>query len=398
MKKQNLHILLKLSALLLTVGFGIAVWLSWKSYNPMTTSMPFSFYILLYGAIFLLPALVLLILGIVYRKKYGVKKKKMKCFGKKILLISGIIIGSLLLLVTLVPSLILHIFINRHCDYRGVETPRYALQGIYQASDYGLEENILTLKTADGETLWASELPTEKPRAVVIYVSGIMQPSVTYFYGHARMMQKEQIASFLLELRAHGNSTGNRLGLGYTEVEDVRALVDYISSQPAYEGLPIILQGVSMGGAVVLNAFGELPEVDGVIAMSAYASFEDQLDLLMKQYGVPEFLRTYEGFFLERVLYLNFGRDRVENLQPQKEILKASGRPVALIASEDDSSVPVENSLKLKEIFADADLWVRPLWEHFIVRNCDFKNVEEDDEYCRYVKDFAEKVIAESAS
>jgi len=151
-----------------------------------------------------------------------------------------------------------------------------------------------------------------------------------------------------------------------------------------------------MGGAVVLNAFGELSEVDGVIAMSAYASFETQLGLLMAQYHVPAFLRAYESFFLKRVLWLNFGREKVESLQPQKEILKAAGRPVALIACEDDSSVPVENSLILKKTADYADLWMRPSWEHFIVQGCDFKNVEEDGEYCTYIKDFVEKVIAAS--
>jgi len=395
MKKERLHLLFKLLALALIVLYGIALGAAWKSYNPMSTSVPFSFYVLLYGVPLLGLALAALIYSFILKKKYPVERKKPPMTGKKKLLIAGIVVISLILLVTLVPSLILHIFINRHCDYRGEETPQYALQGIYKVEEFGLSEKILTLKTSDGESLWASEIPVENPRAVVIYVSGIMQPSVTYFYGHAALMQEDSVASFLLELRAHGKSTGDRLGLGYTEVEDVRALLDYIKTQPAYDGLPVILQGVSMGGAVVLNAFGELPEVNGVIAMSPYASFETQLDLLMSRYGVPAFLRNYELFFLKRVLYINYGREAVDSLQPQKEILKADGRPVAVIACEEDSSVPVQNSLILKETADFIDLWIRPSWEHFIIKDCDFRGVAEDSEYCDYVKAFVEKVIQE---
>jgi len=396
MKKEHYHIVCKLLALGLVILFGAAMWVSWQSYNPMTTSAPFSLYALLYGVPLLGGALAALTGGVILKRKYPGEKERKKITKKKLFLISGIVIGCFLLLITLVPSLILHIFINRHCDYRGEERPQYALQGIYRAEDYGLEEKLLTLNTSDGERLWVSELPVENPRGIIIYVSGIMQPSVTYFYGHALLMQEDHLASFLLELRAHGESTGNRLGLGYTEVEDVRAVLDYIKTQSRYEGLPVILQGVSMGGAVVLNAFGELPEVDGVIAMSPYASFETQLDLLMARYGVPGFLRRYELFFLKKVLVLNYGRDAVENLQPQKEILKADGRPAAIIACAEDSSVPAENSMILKEAAEDADLWVRPSWEHFIVRGCDFRNVAEDTEYCGYIRAFIERVIGQS--
>ena len=37
-------------------------------------------------------------------------------------------------------------------------------------------------------------------------------------------------------------------------------------------GVPIVIQGVSMGGAIAINAFGQLEDIDGLIAASAYSN------------------------------------------------------------------------------------------------------------------------------
>lgn len=302
----------------------------------------------------------------------------------------------IVLLLGLIPAAALHCFINQHCSYKGVETEKYALQGIYQASDYGLSEQIRMLDTADGETVWVSEIAPQTPKAVVIYLSGIMQPSVTYFYGHAKMMLEDGVASFLLEVRAHGESSGKQLGLGYTEAADVQAVVDYIRSTERYRGVPIILQGVSMGGAIAINAFGQIEAVDGCIAMSPYSSFEAELDLMMQRVHIPKLLRDYELFFMKQALRLNFSKDAVEHLKPEEQILHANGRPVAIIACRWDSSVPVDHAYKLSEEAPFAKLWIRESWEHFIVKGCDFAHVAEDTEYCDFVRQFVGELAREN--
>ncbi|MDI9488550.1 MAG: alpha/beta hydrolase, partial [Bacillota bacterium] len=146
-------------------------------------------------------------------------------------------------------------------------------------------------------------------------------------------------------------------------------------------------------GAIALNAFGMLDEVDACIAMSPYASFEKQLDLLMKKYNIPAFIRKYELFISKRVLYFNYSKHIVSTMKPELQIQNAKGRPVAIIACSGDDSVPVENTYILKECADYADVWIRDSWEHFIVKDCNFKNVEEDTEYCDYIKQFIQKVV-----
>lgn len=147
------------------------------------------------------------------------------------------------------PFIAMPILLNRHVDYKSYATEDYPLQDIYFASDYSTEEKQMYLTTQDGLNIWCSEIFVEKPKAVIIYLTGIIQHSITYFYGHAELMKENGYASILLEVRGHGQSDGNRICLGYEEVNDVRAVVDYIKSEEKYKNVPIVLHGVSMGGA-----------------------------------------------------------------------------------------------------------------------------------------------------
>lgn len=57
---------------------------------------------------------------------------------------------------------------------------------IYDARDFGLPApDSLRLKTADGFGIFVYEICPEQPKGVVICLSGIENPSVTAFYGHA---------------------------------------------------------------------------------------------------------------------------------------------------------------------------------------------------------------------
>jgi len=408
-------IIILICAGLLVLGFVIRLIADAVKFNPMASSAPFGVMIILRGFEFLIPAAIMLAVGLGVRKKsfdddelramkdQSLRKREerkekraavpVKVKIRRAVIITVSVILGLLLIMAAAPFIGLNIVINRHISYRGSVEGGYPLQGIWTAGEFGIEENLLTLETSDGEKLWCSEISPAAPDAIVIYVSGIDQPSVTYFYPHAELMLDRNVASFLLELRAHGNSSGKKLGLGYTETEDVRAVLDYIATRECYKDVPVILHGVSMGGATVLNAFGELPEVDAVIAMSAYSSFENELELLMKQYHIPGFIAAYEMIWFKAALNVNFGKDTVASVKPENEIAKANGRPVALIACSGDSSVPYESTLLLSEKCPEAKVWIKDSWEHFIVAECDFRSVRYDTEYCEFVFGFIDDVI-----
>ena len=290
------------------------------------------------------------------------------------------IIG-ILLTVFLIPPAVLMAVIHQHVDYRG----NIPLKEVYTASAYGLQETVHTLKTTDGEELWCAEITAEDPKAAVIFLAGITKPSVTQFYGHAAWLREYGVASLLLEVRAHGASTGSRIGLGYTETADVQAAVEYLRNCPEYQELPMLIWGVSMGGAIALNAFGQLGEIDGCIAMSPYATFPMEIETQMQRYGVPKPIRNIELWMLDRILEKLYGAEIVRNISPEKQIQNAGKRAVLLIACEGDRVVPVGNTYRLKQKNPDAKVWIRASKDHFVVNDNDFDRFRQDEEYCSYV-------------
>lgn len=92
------------------------------------------------------------------------------------------------------------------------------------------------------------------------------------------------------DLRGHGNSQGDYIGMGWDERLDIIDLIDYIVDMD--KDSEIVLFGVSMGAATVMNVSGEtLPSnVKAIIEDCGYTSawnqFAYQLDEL---FGLPPF-------------------------------------------------------------------------------------------------------------
>ncbi|WP_432663972.1 alpha/beta hydrolase [Wukongibacter baidiensis] len=327
------------------------------------------------------------------------KYLKMCLRTKKIRNLLVCIVIGLVILMFLVPPIIVYFATQQHVNYLG-SSEEHPLQDIYRSQDFGLEAKEMKLTTEDGLKVWASEVFIDNPKAVIIYLSGIQQPSVTYFYGHSKWMKNNGYATILLEVRGHGNSEGNSICLGYDEVSDVKAVVDYIRGQEKYDSVPIILHGVSMGGSVAINSFGCIKEIDGLIAMSAYSSFEDVVcDQLNGSYKIPRFICKVEKLIVRASLQFLFG-DKVNEITPIKQIKNVGSRPVLLIASSGDTEVPPINMQRiLGQAPKNCESWLRNSSEHFIIQESDFMNMEKDREYCDRILTFIEtKVVGQVAN
>ncbi|WDV46268.1 alpha/beta hydrolase [Clostridiaceae bacterium M8S5] len=300
----------------------------------------------------------------------------------------GILI-FLIILVLVVPIIIIS-KVKEKVTYEG-SLSEHPLQHIYDAKDFDLDGKEMMLTTDDGLNVWVSEVTIPNPKGVIIYLTGIRQPSVTYFYGHSKWMKKEGYASILLEVRGHGNSEGEEVCLGYKEVLDVKAVVDYIKEQDEYDNVPIIVHGVSMGGSVAINSFGSIKDIDGLIAMSAYSSFEDVVYDTMIGYNIPSPICEIEKNIMS--FYLSLFFDEFKDMKPITQIGKIDDRPAFLIACTGDTEVQAVNMQRLlKEASNDCEWWIRDSWEHFIIKDCDFINMEQDKEYCKRILKFLNKV------
>lgn len=304
------------------------------------------------------------------------EKSKPKMWKRLLLGILVLLVLFTIGLLAVIPSLVVGPWINQHVDFSTV----------YNPTDFGLEARELHLVTSDQYTISAFEVEAEKPQGVIIFISGIHNPSVTAFYGHARLFQEHGYASILYDMRGHGQSSGDGICFGYLEPRDTQAVVDYILSQERYSGVPIIVFGLSMGGAVAINSIGQIPEIAGLISLSAYSSFEDMFIENMRASGAPEVLTVLERPFVKMYSLLKFGWD-TKNIYPTKQIQNLRERPALLLHSTEDSQVSYANLQRITEHApSHVETWVRTGDEHFITY--DFLNPGNDPEYIERILKF----------
>lgn len=262
---------------------------------------------------------------------------------------------------------------------------------IYDSDMFGVESNKIELTTEDNLKLVAWEVEAEKPKGTVIFISGIHNPSVTYFFPHAKMMLNDDYSSLLIEMRAHGESEGDKIGLGMYEYLDVEAGVKYIQSKEEYKDLPIIVFGVSMGGAIAINSIGQIEDIDGLISLSAYSNWADVFCDNMVELGVPKWVAAIEKPFVWGYLCFEYGFDKI-SINPLNEIQKLDGRPALIMHSKEDSQVPFESYERLIEnVGENVSSYVREGNYHFITYDGYSNKPWADKEYANSILNFLEE-------
>lgn len=266
---------------------------------------------------------------------------------------------------------------------------------VYDARDFGLPApDSLTLKTADGFCIFAYEVCPKQPKGVVICLPGIENPSVTAFYGHAAEFFKANVATIMPDLRGHGKSDGNRICLAYEEARDVKAVTDYIKSNAKYKDVPVIVMGVSMGGAVAIRSIGENKDIDGLIALSAFSSLEDFLQASREAF-LPMIPAEQLAGITRQVVKEKYGVDSSVN-SPLYALRGLNNRPVLMMHSRQDSQVPYSCFEKLaaeaSKYTIDLDTMTVEGDEHFICK--DFTKPSADKEYMRQVMRFIRKLTS----
>jgi uncharacterized protein len=283
----------------------------------------------------------------------------------------GIVSGVVLLTVGFfiaIPIMVINPLVNMHINF--TET--------WKAEDFGLQAKHFFVKTEDGLRISAYKVEVEKPKAVVICLSGIHNPSATVFFGHARFFKVHGYATILFDMRAHGESDGNLICLGYKEFLDTKAIIQHLKSNPNYKNVPIIVFGLSMGGVTAINSAGEIPEINGLISLSAYSSWEDVFYESMTTQS-PILLAKILRPFVTITTSIKYGVCSWK-VNPKKEIEKLGNRPALLMHTKEDSQVPFANLGRiLSHAPSHVETFIRKGDMHFITEN--FTDPEKDVEY-----------------
>ena len=134
---------------------------------------------------------------------------------------------------------------------------------------------------SEGLTLEGWWFPAENPRATLLFVHGAGSSRYSPFFntlGFYENLQENGISVFTFDQRNHGNSTftDGYLRMGATEYRDVQAASDWLIKNKPNDA-PLIVCGLSMGGATAIYAIAEGLAADGLLLFDPMLNTSDAL-------------------------------------------------------------------------------------------------------------------------
>ena len=203
--------------------------------------------------------------------------------------------------------------------------------------------------------------------------------SAPYFYD-----QGYNVLTY--DLRAHGESEGEFIGMGYLDAQDLIGWTEYIVDN--YDDTSIVYHGTSMGAATVMNAVGDedLPdEVRGFIIDAGFSTiwgvYESELS---HRFGLPTFpvldMADIMARFRAGYSFKNDGK-AIDGVV-ESEI------PMLLIHSETDDFIPVEMAHEIFEAKSDGEKQIE-IFEN--AGHSESKYIDEE-RYYEVVFEFLENV------
>lgn len=150
-----------------------------------------------------------------------------------------------------------------------------------------------------------------------------------------KKMKKEGYNLLIPDLRGHGLSEGHYIGMGIDDRLDIMSWIRYLLEKNP--NISIILYGVSMGGATVMNVSGEtLPtQVKAIIEDCGYTSV---WDLFQNQFELDYIQSQMVMYMASLVTKLRAGY-YLEDVKPIEQV-KKSKVPILFIHGDQDKFVP----------------------------------------------------------
>jgi dipeptidyl aminopeptidase/acylaminoacyl peptidase len=230
----------------------------------------------------------------------------------------------------------------------------------------GIDFREIELVTEDHVRLSAWYTPPQNG-AVILVAHGYGDKRTEPYYA---LFASHGYGVLAWDFRAHGNSEGEFSSLGYYEVLDAKAALDFALAQPGVEHAGA--WGGSMGAVTMIRASAQYPEIEALVADSPFATLEEEMDLRVPFPAMRWLIR----FFAERESGVS-----VSSVRPVDDIVRISPRPVFLIQGMGDGMVPLDSAERLYDAAGEP----RQLWTE--------KDVPHLNMYAFYKTRYAKRVI-----
>jgi pimeloyl-ACP methyl ester carboxylesterase len=197
----------------------------------------------------------------------------------------------------------------------------------------------------------------------------------TIFLLHGYMLSKESMALWAVllaqsgyrvvsvDLRGHGQSTGDTVSFGKYETEDLKQLLDYMIAHQQCDSLVGVL-GVSYGATLALHWAAHDPRIRAVVAIAPYNRPEDAILRLARELNIP-----ITRCAAEKAVSLSAARLGLKWADWSGEAAIGQVRvPVLLIGGgEDTISRPEDLAALQKAAAGESKLISIPMANHFVI-------------------------------
>ncbi len=219
--------------------------------------------------------------------------------------------------------------------------------------------------------------------------------TILYVHGHGgnRLQAIEKMpflldagyAVLMFDLRNHGSSGGDMTTMGLREVLDVKAAYAFLLTLPDLAQTPIVLYGLSMGGATSIMATVELPEVKALIVETAYTSLLDVTnDAVRIRAGLPSF--PFANIIIEFTNRIT--GENLYQVRPIDVVGQIAPRPILFMHGTEDVIIPFQHIEALYEQAGEPKMLYRiPGGQHGNLFSID------PDKYQQQVLDFLTQYI-----
>jgi fermentation-respiration switch protein FrsA (DUF1100 family) len=202
----------------------------------------------------------------------------------------------------------------------------------------GIEFQDIELITEDNIRLSAWYTPPQNG-AVILVAHGYGDKRAEDFYA---LFASHGYGVVAWDFRAHGKSEGDFSSLGYYEVLDAKAALDFALAQPGVEHIGA--WGGSMGAVTMIRATAQYPEIEALVADSPFTTLEEEMELIVPY----TLMRSLMKFFVKRETGLT-----LDQVRPIDDISRISPRPVFIIQGLGDRNVPPDSAQRLYDAAKD---------------------------------------------
>ena len=206
----------------------------------------------------------------------------------------------------------------------------------------------VTFNAPDGVPLKGWWVPAPDAHGTVILVHGLNRSRIE-MVKKVPFLHKQGWNSLLFDLRHHGESGGDVSSFGFFEKQDVHAATAFARSRAQ---APVVLWGVSLGGAAVTLAAAEDPGVAALVCDSSYRSLRDTVAHHLALFrGFRWWLRIVPTYPVANEVVYWIGRRA--HFDPDAVDVRGAAahlapRPCLFVCNSGDRRMPSEIAFELK--------------------------------------------------